>query len=728
MMKKIFMFFFFILAINGLTCATEGMWIPILIQQLNINEMQSMGFRLTAEDVYSINHSSMKDAIVQFGGGCTAVIVSSEGLILTNHHCGLGAIQHHSSIGHDYLANGFWAGSKQEELSNPGLTINLLKRIEDVTEKVLRGVNNGMSQAERAAVISKNSEIIEKEAVKGTPYEAKVRSFFYGNQFYLLVTEVFKDIRLVGAPPESLGQFGGDNDNWMWPRHGADFSIFRIYANKENKPAEYSKENIPFKPDYFFPVSIKGYHQGDFTLVFGYPGLTREYLTSFGINLIANQENPVRIRLRQERLDIMNQAMNESAKTRIQYTSKHQGIANGWKKMIGESRGIKQVDAIRIKQEFERRFREWTDSVSGSQFAISSSQVSYKELLKGYEKLYSEYTEADMASVYLNEGGLGIEIVRFAGSFRDLVRISKNKGAKPEEVKKSVDQSVASANGFFRDYQPAIDKKIMTMMLGEMKKNMSKDFLPDIFSEIEKNNLNNIRVYTAGLFGRTIFTDSTKLKLFFTKYKPSEFRRIENDPAYKLAVSIYGRLEKNVLPVMTAFSAKTDSLQRLYMAAQMEMQKEKRFYPDANSTIRVAYGNIEGYHPADATTYNYFTTTAGLLEKEDTAVYDYRVIPKMKKLLLERDFGRYADQDGTLHVAFIASNHTSGGNSGSPVFNGNGQLIGLNYDRNWEGTMSDLLYDPDQCRNISLDIRYCLFIIDKFAGAKNIIAEMKILE
>lgn len=714
-----FLVFLILAAHTGRMSASEGIWIPLLLQQLNIAEMQSMGFRLSAEDVYSINHSSMKDAIVQFGGGCTAVIVSPEGLILTNHHCGLGTIQRHSSIEHDYLANGFWAGSKEEELSNPGLTVTLLKRIEDVTAKVLNGVNNGMSQAERAAVIKKNSEVIEKEAVKGTYYEARVRSFFYGNQFYLLVAEVFRDIRLVGAPPEALGQFGGDSDNWMWPRHGADFSVFRIYVNKENKPAEYSKENVPYKPEYFFPVSIKGYHQGDFTLVFGYPGSTHEYITSYGINLIANQENPVRIRLRQDRLDIMNRAMNENAKTRIQYTSKHQGIANGWKKMIGESRGINRLDAVKEKQEFERRFQRWADS---------SSQFDYQGLMKGFENLYSRYTPVDIASVYLNEAGLGIEMVRFAGGFRALVKKSRQKETKPEEIQKLADRLLALTNGFFKDYQPAIDKKIMTVMLEEMKKNMSKDFLPEIFSEIAKKYPNKLQNFTEDLFIRTIFSDSAKLRQFLSGYKPSQFKKIEKDPAYKLAVSLYSRLEKDILPVMTVFSAKTDSMQRLYMFAQMEMQTGKRFYPDANSTIRLAYGRIEDYQPADGATYNYFTTTAGLLEKEDTAVYDYRINPKMKKLFLEKDFGKYADKDGALHVAFIASNHTTGGNSGSPVLNRDGQLIGLNYDRNWEGTMSDLMYDPEQCRNITLDIRYCLFIIDKFAGAKNIIKELKILE
>lgn len=727
-MKKLLLLLLIITGFSRTSSATEGMWIPLLLQQFNISEMQSMGFRLTAEDIYSVNHSSMKDAIVQFGGGCTAVIVSNEGLILTNHHCGIGVIQRHSSLEHDYITNGFWATSKEEELSNPGLTVTLLNRIEDVTARVLNGVNDGMSQAERSALIKKNSEAIEKEAMKGTGFDAKVRSFFYGNQYYLIVAEVFKDIRLAGAPPESIGQFGGDTDNWMWPRHGADFSIFRIYAAKDNKPAEYSKENVPYKPKYFFPVSIKGYSPGDFTLVFGYPGTTREYLTSFGINLIANQENPVRICLREERLDVINKAMDESARTRIQYTSKHQGIANGWKKMMGESKGIREIDAIRRKQEFERRFQSWADSMNSSQFAVRSSLDGYYKLLKGFEKVYSDFRPVDLASVWLNEAGLGIEMVRFAGSFRDLVKISKQKDANPDEIKKVVEKLNSSSKGFFKDFEPAIDQKIMAIMLTEMDKNMGMKFLPVIFGEIEKKYRKDFTFFSSDVFKKSMFCDSARLRHFLADYKSSDYKKMEKDPAYRLAAGIYQRLEKDVAPVITIFNSKIDSLQRLYMAAQMEMQKEKRFYPDANLTLRVAYGKVGDYRPRDGTIYNYYTTSTGLLEKEDPSVYDYTLNPKFKKLLIEKDFGKYADKDGSLHVAFIASNHTTGGNSGSPVFNGAGQLIGLNYDRNWEGTMSDLMYDPSLCRNISLDIRYCLFIIDKYAGANNIIQELKILE
>jgi hypothetical protein len=735
--------------------AEEGMWIPILLEQLNIKQMQEMGLKMTAGDIYSVNHSSMKDAIVQFGGGCTAEIVSLDGLILTNHHCGLGTIQRHSTVEHDYLTNGFWAKSRDEELPNPGLTVTLLVRMEDVTDKILQGVDEKMNQFQRSQVIKQHIETLEKEAVKGTHYEAKIRPFYYGNQFYLFVNEVFRDVRLVGAPPSAIGQFGGDTDNWIWPRHGGDFSVFRIYANKENQPAEYSKENVPYKPKNYLPISLKGYQQGDFTFVFGYPGSTHEYLTSYGVDLIANKENSVRIGLRQNRLDIMNEAMNRNHKIRIQYTSKHQGIANGWKKMIGETKGIKKLNAVAKKQEFEKEFQLWADSISSNVIAsdvIARSEVTKQEatkqqeslprtgnrepkignryinLLSEFEKIYTKYLPVDMASVYLTEAGMGIEIVRFAGNFRELVKISKNKETKDENISQVLDNLKKTAKLFFKDYQAGIDKKVMKEMLAEMKKNMNIGYLPEVFMNIGKKYKSDFYAYTNVLFKRSLLTDSIRLNDFLKDYRKKDYKKLEKDPAYQLAVSIYSRNELNLAPLISKFNVKIDSLQRIYMAGQMEMQKKKRFYPDANSTIRISYGKVDDFNPTDGVHYNYYTTSQGILEKEDSTIYDYAVDPKLKDLFLTKDFGRYSDKDGTLHLAFTASNHTTGGNSGSPVLDANGYLIGLNFDRNWEGTMSDLMYDPDQCRNITLDIRYCLFIIDKYAGAGNLIKEMKIIE
>jgi hypothetical protein len=707
--------------------AEEGMWIPMLLEKLNIKEMQDMGLKLSAEDIYSVNHSSLKDAIVLFGGGCTAEIVSPDGLILTNHHCGLGNIQRHSTVEHDYLTNGFWAKTREEELANPGLTVTLLVRMEDVTDKVLAGVTNKMNQIQRAQIIKQRMDTLEKEAVKGTHYEAKIRPFFYGNQYYLFINEVFRDVRLVGAPPSAIGKFGGDTDNWMWPRHGGDFSVFRIYADKNNNPAAYSTENVPYKPKNFLPVSLKGYEKGDFTFVFGYPGSTREYLTSFGVDLIANKENPVRIRLRQKRLDIMNDAMNGSSQIRIQYTSKHQGIANGWKKMIGESKGIKKLNAVAKKQEFEKEFQVWADTIGNRQLAIGKEQT-YCGLLSEFEKTYNYYLQPDIASVYLTEAGMGIEMVRFASNFFELVTISKKQETKEEEVSKVLDKLKKIAKTFYKDYQQSIDSKVMKEMMAEMKRNMNNDYLPMIFFEIEKDHKNDFSAYSDDLFTKSLLTDSTRLRKFLNNYKKNDYKKLEKDPAYILSKSIYSRNEKDVAPFISKFNGKIDSLQRIYMAGQMASEKDKKFYPDANSTLRISYGKVDDYKPSDGVQYEYFTTSKGILEKEDSTIYDYAVDPKLKNLIITKDFGRYSDKDGTLHLAFTASNHTTGGNSGSPVLDANGYLIGLNFDRNWEGTMSDLMYDPDQCRNITLDIRYCLFIIDKYAGAGHLIKEMKIIE
>ena len=691
--------------------AEEGMWIPILLQQLNIRQMQDMGLKLTAEDIYSINHSSLKDAIVQFGGGCTAEIVSSQGLILTNHHCGLGSIQRLSSPQHDYLGEGFWANSFGEELPCPGLTVSLLISMEEVTSKALQNVTDEMPDYQRMQAIKQNISAIEKEAVTGTSYEAKVRPFYYGNQYYLFITEVFKDIRLVGAPPSGIGQFGGDTDNWMWPRHGADFSVFRIYVNNKNQPADYSKDNLPYQPKKFLSISLKGYQKGDFTFVFGYPGTTHEYLTSSGVDLIANQENPIRIALRQQRLDIINKAMNESKQVRIQYTSKHQGIANGWKKMMGETDGIRKIDAIAKKKAYEDRFQKWADSLSGVKY------LEYHDLLPAFTSTYHNFKSINMASVYLTEGGMGIEIVKFANGFSDLVNKSKDKKATKEDISKLVSKLKSSARGFYKDYQPEIDRQVFEAMTRAImgKINLKLKYQDD-YEGIAWD-----------YFDHSILPDSTKLFRFLTTYKMSDYKKLEKDPLYLFSESIFGRYTKDVSLQVQKFNAKIDSLQRIYMSGQMEMSKQ-RFYPDANSTLRIAYGNIGGFEPADAVSYNYFTTSQGILEKEDSTIYDYAIQPRLKKLFVDHDFGPYADKDGMLHIAFTATNHTTGGNSGSPVLDANGYLLGLNFDRNWEGTMSDLMYDPGLCRNITLDIRYCLFIIDKFAGDQRLINEMQIIK
>ena len=701
--------------------AKEGMWLPYLLQQLNESEMHDMGMHISASDIYSVNKACIKDAIVQFGNGCTGEVVSDQGLVLTNHHCGYGQIQKHSTLDHDYLTNGFWATSFAEELTNPGLTVTFLVRMEDVTEKALQGVKKGMTETERNKIINQNATGIIKEAIRGTTYEGRVRPFYNGNQYILLLNQVYRDIRLVGAPPSNIGKFGGDTDNWMWPRHTGDFSVFRIYADKDGNPATYSKNNVPYKPKYSLPISLKGVNKGDFTFVFGYPGRTQEYIPSEAIQLTAEVRNPVSIRLREIRLNIMNEYQKLDPQVRIQYASKNAGIANGWKKMIGESRGIKQINAVPKRQEFEKEFTKWANSTA-------PNKSEYGALLPEFEKIYGELTPLNLVASYYSDGILGTEAISYAGGFTKLVALSNDKTVSPEDIQRKVDTLKLSVPTFFKDYYQPIDKKTFASLIKIVVKELDPKYLPPALSELILKYKNDYTLMADKIFDQSFFTSDTKMKALLADYRSKDGRKIEKDPIYIIANSTRQFIEANLTARLSTLQSESDSLQRIYMKAQMEMQPTKRFYPDANSTLRVAYGKVDDYQAADAISYQYFSTLDGIMEKENPDIYDYVVEKKLKDLYVNKDYGQYGDKDGKMHVGFIASNHTSGGNSGSPVLNADGNLIGINFDRNWEGTMSDLTYDPDLCRNISLDIRYCLFIIDKFAGAHRLIDEMKLVK
>jgi hypothetical protein len=719
-MKKVALFLVLFIFVKVIVFAEEGMWIPMLFEKLNEKRMQDLGLRLSAKDIYDINQSSLKDAIVQFGGGCTAEIVSDKGLIFTNHHCGLGAIQRLSSMDHDYITHGFWAQSPEQELPCPGTIATLLIRMEDVTARVLEGVTSMMNQIQRSQIIRQNIDRIEKETINGTNYEARIRPFYYGNQYYLFVNEVFRDIRLVGAPPAGIGKFGGDTDNWMWPRHTGDFSVFRIYANKDNKACAYSADNAPYKPKAVLPISLKGYEKSDFTFVFGYPGTTREYLPACWVDLIANRENPLRIGLRQKRLDIINAAMDDSPQVRIQYMAKANGIANGWKKMIGETRGINRVDAVSKKEILDRQFSQWVDDEA-------DRKNRYGELSNAFQVAYQQILPLDLSSIYITEAAQGIEIIRFAAGFRELNKISREKQTDQAKVNQVLETLRRNSRDFYKNWQPSIDQKVMTVMLGEISEKMDPSFKPPIIGHIAVRYSHDFNLYAQVVFKESIFTDSTRLFRFLNAYKTPQVKKLEKDPVFSLMQNIYSYNEDRILPGLTRVQAKFDSLQRLYMAGLMEMNTGTTLYPDANGTLRIAFGKVDDYEPADAVKYNYFTTLTGVMQKEDSAIYDYRVEPELKNLYHKKDYGRYGDRDGSMHVAFTASNHTTGGNSGSPVLNADGQMIGINFDRNWEGTLSDLMYDPSQCRNISLDIRYCLFIIDKVYGNRHLIDELKLV-
>ena len=718
--KTVSFTFTFIILTRFFSFAGEGMWIPMLLEQLNEKEMQAMGMNITAEDIYSLNHSSMKDAIVLFGRGCTAEIISEKGLLLTNHHCGYGQIQKHSSIEHDYLTDGFWAMSQEEELPNPGLTVTMMTEMREVTGEVLNGVKEAMTTADRNALIRDNAMAIIKNFEKDSEYKAYIKPFFKGNQYYMIIVEIFKDIRLVGAPPSNIGKFGGDTDNWMWPRHTGDFSLFRIYVGPDGKPAEYSENNIPYEPKYFFPVSLDGVEEDDFTFVFGYPARTSEYLPSYAVDMVANVQNPQVIKLRQQRLDIFNKYAETDPKVRIQYATKHAQVSNKWKKMIGESGGIQRMNGIQQKEAYEKAFNEW---------AINNPDmtIKYGELLPTFKITYNELTPLKVAYDYYKEAGMAIELVKFAGNFDKLLNISKEKTSTSEDIEQTVENLQNQTDSFFKDYYQPIDREVMAALLRIYDENISSQYKPVFFNTIHKKYSDDYKAYTDYVFEKSIFDDKEIIDQLLENYKIKKYKKIEKDPAFQMYIDLQN-LFKRINPELTVLHNQLDSLQRIYMAGQMEMQPDYHFYPDANFTLRVTYGNIKGYEPADAKKYRYYTTLEGIMEKEDPDIYDYVVEDKLKELYNNKDYGQYAAEDGTLRVGFIATNHTTGGNSGSPVLNADGQLVGVNFDRCWEGTMSALMYDPDVCRNISLDIRYFLFIVDKFAGAGYLVDEMELVK
>ncbi len=696
----------------GIAKAGEGMWIPMLLQY-NEKEMQEMGMKITAEDIYSINHSSLKDAIVLFGGGCTGEIVSDYGLLLTNHHCGYDYIQRHSSVEHDYLTNGFWAMNRGEELPCPGLSVIFLREMRDVTDQVLEGVTIDMPEADRQAKVDENMKKIIAAVEKETKYKVSIKPYFLGNEYYLLLNEVYTDVRLVGCPPSNIGKFGGDTDNWVWPRHTGDFSIFRVYADKDSHPAVYDKDNVPYKPAKHLDISLKGAEEGDFAFVFGYPARTNEYLPAVAVDQEANLIDPIMVDLRGKVLNIYNKYQEQDPKVRIQYASKHAGLGNGWKKWMGVTEGINHFHGVQKKHDYENRFYNWVME--------SRSRYMYANLLKDFKQNYMELEPYELAYTYLAEAGLRIELVSFAGRFTRLSEVTKD--TPQENIDKMIANLKASSASFYKDYYEPIDREVAAMLLKEYLKAQPADFRPDFLNDIK-----DVDEYVDKLFTKSMFTDQAKVNELLDNFKPNKAKKLANDPAMQVYQSLIGFYRNEVYDHISSLNANIDRLRRIYMKGQMEMEPEKRFSPDANFTLRVTYGKVEGFKPKDGMKYRHFTTLEGIMQKENPDIYDYVVEPRLKELYNKKDYGRYADKDGSMHVAFTASVHTTGGNSGSPILNAEGQLLGLNFDRCWEGTMSDLIYDPDICRNISVDIRYVLFIIDKFAGAGHLIDEMTIVE
>ena len=688
-----------------------GMWIPSLLEGMNEKEMKSLGMKMTAKDIYDTNKSSLKDAVPQFNGGCTSEVISPKGLLLTNHHCGYGQIQSHSSTEHDYLANGFWAYKMEDELPNKDLVVTFIVKIEDVTKQVLKGVNTLSNEAEKQKKIQENISALSNSFPKEAWQENKIRTFYDGNQYLLFVTETFKDVRLVGAPPTSIGKFGSDTDNWVWPRHTGDFSLFRIYADKNNRPAAYSKENVPYTPKHFLPVSLDGIAEDDFTLVFGYPGKTNEYLPSVAINQIANELNPAKIEIREQALKVADGFMRKDNAIKIQYASKYAGTANYWKKWQGETLGIKKSNAIAVKKEAEKKFQE--------KVSKAKKEKEYGSILNDFEKNYTEIAPYALARDYFNETvQRNTELLSVAYKFYQLEQLYNTKGEQAFTDRKN--NLYNGLGDFYKDFSAKVDEKVFEQLIALYATKVPKQFLPNTLNNIDVNQL------TKSIYSGSKLTSYSGSKELLTGDTKTVLENINRDPAFVLVKSMADMYLKEVNPTYEVLNLKITELQRNYMKAQLELSENSRIFPDANSTLRVTYGKVKGYEPKDGVYYNPITYLDGVMEKYIPGDYEFDVSPKLIDLYKNKDFGNYGE-NGKMPVCFIGTNHTTGGNSGSPALDAKGNLIGLNFDRVWEGTMSDIYYDPSICRNIMVDIRYVLFIMDKYAGAKNLIEELQLV-
>ena len=700
--------------------ADEGMWLPSLISQ-RIGDMQEKGFRLNAEDIYSINQASLKDAVVLFGRGCTGEVISAEGLLLTNHHCGYGQIQQHSSVEHDYLKDGFWAMSRAEELPNKGLTVSFLERMEDVTDLVLKGYTPDMSEDQRVDIVKKNSKAVLDEATKeGNGLRATVEALYYGNQYFLFLYREYADVRLVGAPPSSIGKFGGDTDNWMWPRHTGDFSMFRIYADKDNNPAPYSKDNVPYKPKKYFKISTKGVQEGDFTFIYGFPGRTQEYIHSEGVRYIEETGDPHKIALRTLRLDIQKKHMSASQKVRIQYSSKNASVANAWKKWQGEVKGIKKMKTVQKKQEFEQGFDKWAQ---GGEFDGVVARIA---------KIYAELEPYAFAADYYTETARTIEMANFAAAVYSAYKEDKE----TKELSFNADKVSGSVESFYKDWYLPIDKECFVAVMTEFDRNVPADFKPEYF-KAQMKKYGNAQKWADELFEKSIFADRAEVERLLKddasqKTLAKDRKTVLKDPAVEFALEFAKWYNTDVKPHSDRLNQDLQLAYRDYMRGQMVYCRTQRipkaFYPDANLTLRVAYGHIKGYSPADAVYYKPSSTMKGIIQKDNPEIFDYNIPQRFRDVYAAKDFGRWTDETGEVPVCFIATNHTTGGNSGSPVINADGNLIGINFDRVWEGTMSDIVFDPEICRNISLDVRYVLFTIEKIGGAGYLIDELTLVD
>ena len=709
-----------LLSIISQVKAGEGMWLPLLLEKLNEKEMKSMGMKISAKDIYAINKGSLKDAIVSFGGFCTGEVISAKGLVLTNHHCGFDAVQNHSTLDHNYIRDGFWAKTNAEELPNPTLFVTFIVRIDDVSKQMLNGVTAGMTEAERQSAIDKNARQINSSVKKESYQSSFIKPFFEGNQYFLFVTETYNDVRLVGAPPSSIGNFGKDTDNWMWPRHTGDFSVFRIYAGKDNKPAAYSTENVPYIPKKALSISLDGVKENDFTMVFGFPGKTTEYVPSAAVQQIMEVNDPAKIAIRDKALAVIDSYMRKDEQIKIQYAAKYASISNAWKKWKGEILGLKRTKGVDKKKAWEAEFQKRVQ-------ANPQWKSKYETILDDLNAAYAELKPYGLARDYYLEITSKIELLAIASQLNSLVKTYEQNGE--NGYAEQLVNVKAKLDDIYKEYNPEVDRHLFRSLMEMYVKDQPAEYVAPLVKNgwTDQNSHDpGITILEAQCYTISDLSSAVKTKALLSTDPQAAVIAIKKDTAYLLYLDMAKTYNEKVAARLNEIQSRVNQLQRTYMQAQMDVMKEKKFYPDANSTLRVTYGNVKGYQARDAVKYDYYSYMEGLMEKYKPGDYEFDVPEKLRDLYQKKDFGQYG-KNGRLPVCFIAANHTTGGNSGSPALDAYGNLIGLNFDRVWEGTMSDINYDPSICRNIMVDIRYVLFIIDKYAGAGHLVKEMKLV-
>jgi hypothetical protein len=702
----------------GQVRADEGMWLPLLVKRLNYADMKKLGCKLSADEIYNINKSSLKDAVVMLSGGsCTAEAISAEGLLLTNHHCGYEAIQTNSTVEHDYLTDGFYAKTRAEELPTGGITASFLVRIEDVTSKVLAELTESMSETERTAKVRQIAKTIETEATQGTSYDAAVRGFFDGNEYYLFVYETYTDVRLVGAPPESVGKFGGDTDNWMWPRHTGDFCLMRVYSGPDGKPAAYSPDNVPYKPKHFFPISLDGVEENDFAMVMGYPGRTDRYLTSFGVQMALDISNPAVVKIRDKKLKLMKEDMDASTEIRIKYAANYAQTANYWKYFIGQSEQLKNNNVVEKKQMLEKQFQDWAGQ-------DPARQAKYGNALNEIKKAYEDMRSVTLNRTYLNEAVVrGAAVPFFAYQMSQLAPVIAD-SSNPGMLAEAIAEIRPEGDLFYKDYNLPTDRKLLAAMLEMYYKDIPKSQQPEILDSIYKAHNGDFMAYANEVYSKSVFATSDKFNAFLDA---PDAKILESDPAVAISKAFMENYVAKFRSSITEIQSRLDKGNRSFVAGLREMTPGKNFYPNANSTMRLTYGQVKDYDPRDAVEYEEYTTLKGVMEKEDPTNPEFVVPAGLKNLYKNKDYGIYG-KDGELSTCFISTNDITGGNSGSPVINGKGHLIGCAFDGNWEAMSGDIFFEDQIQRTISVDIRYVLFLIDKLGGAGHIVDEMKLLK